>query len=179
MLSILLTIMMTTMVAFLRWRWRQRPHCAVVANVFLWSIALNYIWEVSQVSLFEGFATIPFFAAVRHCAWYTLGDASIVMSLYALGAWGYHSWAWGLRPRWRDGLWLSLAGMLVAIGMEHLALAVGRWQYAPAMPVLPGVAVGVLPVVQMGLLPVLSVVLASRCIPRTAPSSHASCTRMP
>jgi hypothetical protein len=99
----------TTVIALLRWLWRQRPRRAVVANVFLW-------------------------VTLRHCAWYTLGDATIVISLYALGAWGHRSWGWGLRRV--DGLWLPLAGILVAMVMERLALDFGRWQYGPDMPTL-------------------------------------------
>ena len=169
MLSFLLMIMVTILVAVLRWRWRQYPHRAVIANVFLWSIVLNYVWEVGQIPLFEGFSSASFLTAVWHCAWYTLGDACIVITLYALGAWGYHSWGWGLQPRWCDGLWLPLAGILVALGMERLALAVGRWAYNADMPLLPVVEVGLLPVVQMALLPLLSVVLASRFVPRPKP----------
>jgi hypothetical protein len=170
MLSFLLLIMVTLMVAVLRWHWRQYPRGAVVANVFLWSIALNYIWEVAQMPAFEGFASASFLTVVWHCAWYTLGDAFIVITLYALGAWSYHSWGWGLQPRWRDGLWLPLAGTLVAFGMERLALVVGRWEYNLDMPLLPIIKVGLLPVVQMAFLPLLSVVLASRFVPSPKPS---------
>jgi hypothetical protein len=169
MLSFLLLILVTILAAVLRWRWRQYPHRAVIATVFLWSIALNYIWEVGQIPLFEGFASASFLTAVWHCAWYTLGDACIVMTLYALGAWVHRFWGWGLRPRWRDGLWLPLAGILVALGMERLALAVGRWAYNSDMPLLPVVEVGLLPVAQMALLPLLSVVLASRFVLRPEP----------
>ena len=49
--------------------------------------------------------------------------------------------------------------------MERLALDIGRWQYGPHMPLLPGVEVGILPVVQMGLLPLLSVLLSGRAVP--------------
>jgi hypothetical protein len=133
-----------------------------VASVFLWAVVLNYIWEVGQLPLFAGFANFHLFAALRHCAWYTLGDATIVLCLYTLGAWGHRSWGWGLRPRWADWLWLPLTGILVAVIMERLALGVGRWQYGPYMPLLPGLDVGVLPVVQMGLLSLLSVLLAGR-----------------
>jgi hypothetical protein len=162
MLSFLLTVTAATIAALLRWLWRQRPRRAVVTNVFLWAIVLNYIWEVGQLPLFAGFASFHLWTAVRHCAWYTLGDATIVISLYGLGALGHRSWGWGLRLHRVDWLWLPLAGILVAIVIERLALHFGRWQYSPDMPTLPGVAVGVLPVVQMGLLPLLSIVLA-RC----------------
>jgi uncharacterized protein (DUF486 family) len=168
MLSLLLVIAVSLGVVFLRWRWRRRPHCAIVANVFLCALVLNYIWEIAQLPLFTGFTTFHLLTALRHCAWYTLGDATIVICLYALGAWRHRTWGWGLQLHRFDWLWLPCAGMLVAMIMERLALDFGRWQYGPHMPVLPGVEVGLLPVVQMGFLPLLSVLLAKRLVPHVA-----------
>ena len=165
MLSVLLSLSVFTSVVFLRWRWRQCPPRAVVANVFLGALVLNYAWEIGQLPLFAGFANFHLLTALRHCVWYTLGDAAIVISLYAIGAWGHRTWGWGLRLQRIDWLWLPLGGMLVALVMERLALDFGRWQYGPDMPLLPGVAVGLLPVVQMGFLPLLSMLLASRLVP--------------
>lgn len=162
MLGLLLMLMAALGAGALRWRWRRSPPCAVVANVFLSALVLNYIWEIGQLPLFAGFATFHLLVALRHCAWYTLGDATIVISLYALGALGHRAWGWGLHLRWLDWLWLPLAGMLVAMGMERVAIHVGRWQYGPAMPMLPGLEVGLLPVVQMGLLPLVSILVAKR-----------------
>jgi hypothetical protein len=158
--SLLLLIAISLGVAFWRWHWRRRPHHAVVANVFLCAVVFNYLWEMGQLPLFAGFATFHLLTALHHCAWYTLGDATIVISLYTLGAWGHRTWGWGLHPHWIDWLWLPITGMIVAILMERLALDVGRWQYGPHMPVLPGLEVGILPVVQMALLPLWSVLVA-------------------
>jgi hypothetical protein len=156
----------------MRWRWQRCPGRAVVANIFLGAVVFNYTWEIGQLSLFAGFVNVHVFDAVRHCAWYTLGDATIVLCLYAMGAWGHRTWGWGLHLNWFDWLWPPLTGMLVAISMERFALDVGRWQYGPHMPLLPGVDVGILPVVQMGLLPLLSVLLASRLAPTVAPDAR-------
>ena len=162
--SLLLLIVLSISVAYLRWRWRQCPRRAVVANAFLCAVLLNYIWEVGQLPLFAGFAPFHLLVALRHCAWYTLGDATIVICLYALGAWGHRTWGWGLRLHRLDWLWLPVAGMLVAMIMERLALDFGRWQYGPYMPLLSGLEVGILPVLQMGLLPLLSVLLAGMLV---------------
>ena len=140
----------------------------MVANVFLCALILNYVWEIAQMPLFENLANTPLLAALRHCAWYTLGDATIVICLYALGTWGHRTWEWGLRLHRVDCLWLPLAGMLVAVVMERLALNFERWQYGSDMPILLGLEVGLLPVVQMGTLPLLSVLLASRLVPNAA-----------
>ena len=147
----------------MRWRWRRYPRGAMVATVC--ALGLNYAWEIGQLPLFAGFTNVNISAALLHCAWYTLGDATIVVCLYALGAWGHRTWGWGRRLQGLDWLWLPLTGMLVAMVIERLALDVGRWQYGPHMPVLPGLEVSLLSVVQMSLLPLLSVVLARRFIP--------------
>lgn len=164
-LSLLLLIAVSTIVAWLRWHWRRCPRHAVVANVFLCALALNYVWEIAQLPLFEGLANTHLLADLRHCAWYTFGDASIVICLYAVGAWRHRTWGWGLRPHRVDWLWLPLVGMLVAVVMERLALNFERWHYGTDMLVLPGLAVGLLPVVQMGVLPLLSVLLAGCLAP--------------
>lgn len=158
-------IALSLVVAYLRWCWRQCPCRAVVANVFLWAVVLNYIWEVGQLPLFAEFDNFHLLAALRHCAWYTLGDATMVICLYALGAWGHRTWGWGLRLHRLDWLWLPVAGMLMAMIIERLALAFGRWQYGLSMPLLSGLEVGIFPVLQMGLLPLLSVLLAGRLVP--------------
>lgn len=162
--NLLLLITISFGVVFLRWRWRRRPHHAVVANVFLCAVVLNYLWEIAQLPLFVGFAQFHLPTALLHCAWYTLGDATIVLSLYAIDAWIHRTWGWGLHLHRLDWLWLPVAGTLVALSMERLALDFGRWQYGTHMPVLPGLEIGILPVVQMALLPLLSVLLASRWV---------------
>lgn len=166
--NLLLLIAISLGVAFLRWHWRRRPHAAVIANVFLCAVVFNYLWEMGQLPLFAGFATFHLLTALHHCAWYTLGDATLVISLYTLGAWGHRTWGWGLHLHRIDWLWLPITGMSVAIIMERLALDVGRWQYGPHMPVLPGLEVGILPVVQMALLPLWSVLVARRWVPNLA-----------
>jgi hypothetical protein len=137
----------------------------VIAHVFLGAFGLNALWEIGQLPLCAGCANVHLPTVLRHCAWYTFSDATLVPGLYALGAVGHGTWGSGLRLQGRDGLWLPFAGILVTISMERLAWDVGRWQSGPDMPLLPGVSVRILPVVQMGAWPWLSVCLASRLVP--------------
>jgi len=60
-----------------------------------------------------------------------------------------------------ETLFVLLLGASVAIAIEHLALANGRWAYAPAMPIVPHIGVGIVPLAQMMIVP-LSVFLVVR-----------------
>lgn len=164
----LLIIGISLIIGLIRWRWQQTFWSVMTANLFLWAVFLNYLWELSQLPLFQGFASFHLGVALEHCAWYTLGDATIVLSLYALGAWWRGTWNWGFRLQWRDYLWFPLMGMFVAIVIEYLALAWGRWEYGADMPLVPGMSVALLPVIQMSVLPLLSVRLAARFVPAAA-----------
>jgi hypothetical protein len=49
---------------------------------------------------------------------------------------------------------MLIAGLAIAVTVELAAVhALGRWEYAARMPILPGLGVGLSPVAQMLVLP--------------------------
>ena len=48
-------------------------------------------------------------------------------------------------------VFIFLSGLLVAIILEHRALATDRWQYSEAMPLVPFIKVGLTPAIQLAL----------------------------
>ncbi len=55
-----------------------------------------------------------------------------------------------------DFFCLAIIGLIIAIAIEQNALLAGKWNYAPSMPIIPGLKVGLIPVIQMTVLLPLS-----------------------
>ena len=118
------------------------------------AFALHWVWEMLQMPAYAGMSEQPLARSSVRCAVAALGD--VVLSLML----AVPLWWW---PR-RGAVWALVAGLGVgaAVGIEVAALAVGRWSYTQAMPLLPGLRVGAWPVLQMALLPGLAACLAWR-----------------
>ena len=127
-------------------------------NVAIFAFLLNLAWEFAQVPLFAGMPSAAHWAAIQVCARATMGDVGIAVLAFWAVAIGAGSRRWVLHPTAKH-VWAFLAvGVTVTIVLEWLATQVlGRWAYAPAMPVVPGLGVGLVPVLQWVVLPPLVV----------------------
>lgn len=120
--------------------------------------SLHLIWENAQAPLFAGY--LNFWQHFWICLQAIPGDVVVTLLVYLLVA------AWRRNVRWIErltGVDLAVAGMtgaVIAVGLERQALPVGRWAYATAMPLIPGLQVGVTPVLQMAILLPLTFFLA-------------------
>ncbi len=91
-----------------------------------------------------------------HCFVASLGDGVMVLLLYALVRLASGRGDWPLHPRLQDYAILAVAGVVMAIAVEWVAVQMlHTWSYAQAMPRLLGSEVGLVPVLQMMLLPPL------------------------
>ena len=122
------------------------------------AFALHYIWENSHVVLYTNFqelTTIP----IMYYA--TMGDV-----LYTLIAVCFVTLFKG-RIDWfavsgkRDIFILGIMGFWIALFVEYKALALGRWAYLDAMPILPFFHVGLTPILQMTILLPLTIFLVA------------------
>lgn len=131
-------------------------------NLAIFAFLLHFVWEMLQVPLYEGMATMAHWDAVRFCTRATVGDVEI--SLVAF-------WVTAilLRPgrRWLDDPWPGPAVLFTALGVaatfviELLSTEVWhRWAYSELMPVVLGV--GVSPLMQWMVLSPLVVWFARR-----------------
>jgi hypothetical protein len=91
-----------------------------------------------------------------------LGDMAITFAVYGLGALAARQVGWGMTGRWNVYAAAALLGGACAVAVEWRALAVGRWSYASAMPIVPLLDVGLWPVLQLTLLTPLALWLAAR-----------------
>ena len=122
------------------------------ATIFAVAVAFNYVWELAQSPLYTGME--GFRRMLWHCLVPSLSDGALVLLIFVLGWVMLGRRDWFVRPgRLGYALMLS-AGLLIAIGVELVAIRVfGRWEYKTQMPRLPGLGVGLAPVAQMLVLP--------------------------
>jgi hypothetical protein len=121
------------------------------------ALPLNFVWELLQAPAYRSMGD-TWLDGLLACARAALGDGVIFLALFGVGRllFGRH---WFAPPR--IDRYAAVLGVAVAIqiAVEWLALATGRWAYAPWHPRLLGV--GLLPLLQaVVLVPLTFIVLA-------------------
>jgi hypothetical protein len=130
----------------------QRSMWRTTATIFAVAVALNYVWEVAQSPLYADMVDLR--RMLWHCFAPSLCDGVLVLLIFALGWLVLRRRDWFVRPGGRGYTLMFIAGLVIAIGVELVAVyALGRWKYTMQMPVLPGLSVGLAPIAQMLVLP--------------------------
>ena len=132
-----------------------------IVAIFVIAVALNYVWEIAQASLYAGEENWG--NTWWHCFVASLGDGILVWIIFACGWTAFRRFDWYLYPSGRAyGLMLA-TGLFIGFGIEWVALnLLNRWAYTISMPVVPGLNVGLVPILQMLVLPPLIFFLAGR-----------------
>ena len=129
--------------------------------IFIVAVALNYPWEIAQAPLYAGFANWS--AVWWHCFVAALGDGILVWLIFVVGWITFRRFDWYAHSNGRALAVLLVAGLVIGIGIEWVAInKLGRWAYTADMPLLPGLNVGLAPVLQMLLLPQVIFRVAAR-----------------
>jgi hypothetical protein len=131
-----------------------------LATTVLVSFGLNVIWEMAQMSAYIETVGRSWTSTIALCTWAAVGDAGIVLGIYAAGALAAGDLGWGLRGHWNTYATTAVLGLAYAALLEHAALAAGRWSYTERMPVVSMVSAGLWPLLQMTLLPPLTFLFA-------------------
>jgi len=127
--------------------------------VYLIAVAVNYPWELAQASLFTA-ASHPQ-NVWFHCFVASLGDGFMVLLLFGTPWLALGRRDWFIRPGPAAYGVLLVAGAVLAIIVEWIAVNVlHRWTYNDAMPRIPGLEIGAIPILQMILIPPLTIGLA-------------------
>lgn len=128
------------------------------ANVAIFSLLLNFPWEMLQAPFFEGMTHAPHWQAVKFCTAASVGDAFISLLAYWSISAASRSRLWLLQPTAGRMSGFVAVGLAITIVGERLAVGpMARWAYSAAMPVIPWVGVGLMPVLQWMMLPPLIV----------------------
>jgi hypothetical protein len=132
----------------------MRQTLRTILTVFIVAVAINYPWELAQAPLYEGMS--DFSLALWHCFMASLGDGLLVLLIFAAGWAALRRSDWFVNPGWRGYLVMLAAGLGAGVVVEWAAVHVmGRWAYAPRMPVIPILNIGITPITQMLALPPL------------------------
>jgi hypothetical protein len=131
-----------------------------LVSVYVIAVAVNYPWEVAQASLFTA-ASHPQNVWL-HCFAASMGDGFMVLLLFGICRLALGRRDWFIRPGPAAYGVLLVAGVVLAIIVEWVAVNVlHRWTYSDAMPHIPGLEVGAIPILQMIVTPPLIIGLAS------------------
>ena len=131
-----------------------------VGILCLVSFGTQYVWELLHISLYTGYQQLGGGANITLYA--TLGDVLYTMAAVLLVALFKRQANWVPRALKTDYLGLALLGFCIALLVEYKALALHRWAYTAAMPLVLGV--GVSPLLQMTLLLPFSVYITKRFV---------------
>ena len=131
------------------------------------SLSLNFVWEMLQAPLFEDMLTIPRWTATRMCAQASIGDALITLVAYGSIAIIASSRTWIVDLRVRQVVGYLVVGLVATVALELLNVYVlGRWSYAPRMPLVWGI--GLAPIAQWLIVPLIILEAARRYLRRVA-----------
>lgn len=125
-------------------------------HVALFAFLLNFVWEFWQVPLYTDMPAVAHWEGVIVCTQATLGDVVITLLAFWAAAALVRSRAWIEQRNRRAALAFVAVGVAATVLLEWLATdALGRWSYAPSMPVLPVLGTGLAPLLQWLVLPPL------------------------
>lgn len=125
-----------------------------IATVASSAFLLHIVWENAQAPLYAGYQS--FAVHFPTCFVGTVGD--VVITLLVLGLVLLLKKA--APQTTADFLALAAIGFVAAVAVEQHALLLGKWNYAPVMPIIPRLNVGLTPIIQMTLLLPLSFYVA-------------------
>jgi hypothetical protein len=130
----------------------MRQTLRTIATVFVLAVIFNYPWELAHSSLYEGMS--DFSLASWHCFFASLGDGLLVLFIFGAGWVALRRSDWFVNPGRRGYLVMLAVGLVIGAVVEWAAVHVmGRWAYAPQMPVIPIFNIGLTPLAQMLALP--------------------------
>ncbi len=140
----------------------KREYKRFVIAVAVTSFVLNFVWELAQGPLYEGFEYD--LKHISFCALASIADMLMVfILLFAFGLL-YENAYWITKMDSSRVIPLILIGGTGAILAEVLHTLRGDWSYADAMPLLPAVDAGISPVLQFTILPWLIFLISKKLI---------------
>ena len=122
------------------------------ALLALTAFAMNWVWEMVQMSAFVEMAGRSWRETALACTAATLGDVVMTLAICGIGTVAAGDLRWGMRGNWNVYVATALLGGLCAAAFEWFAQATGRWTYNENMPVVASLKLGLWPLLQLTLL---------------------------
>jgi hypothetical protein len=132
-----------------------------IFKLFIWSVALNYPWEMLQMPLYKAMSfSDPLSWLI--CFKASLGDGVIIVMIWGIGYLTFRNRSWFQIKRIMPVAVLLFSGAIFAVVIEIHAIRTGRWGYTELMPLAPYIEVGLSPLLQLITLPWLAMRIANR-----------------
>jgi len=120
--------------------------------ITLFSIPINFIWEMAQMPLYKD---MPWdLDTALFCLVASFGDAVMILIIFFSVAFVLKNTAWILDLTLQKILLTVFVGIIIALLVERFALIDNMWSYSELMPIIP-FDVGLSPILQMMVLPLL------------------------
>ncbi|NNK18790.1 MAG: hypothetical protein HKP49_06515 [Maribacter sp.] len=129
----------------------RRNYRRFIVVVAVTAFALNFVWELVQGPLYEGFEYD--LKHISFCALASVADMLMVFILFFVFGLIHKNVFWIKNTDVNVVLLLAFVGFSGAILAEVLHTMRGDWSYTETMPLLPVVDVGISPVLQFTILP--------------------------
>jgi len=129
-----------------------------VIKIIVISIVLNFVWEMVQMPLYENFSFSD--KTTVFCLLASLGDAIMILIIYFIGSALFKSYSWFARINLRTIVYIAIAGLVLSVSGELIALNLNLWNYSSLMPKLFFTSIGLSPILQMIILPILTFMIA-------------------
>lgn len=125
------------------------------------ALIANLLWEVAQLPLYAFWSTATkreLAYVILHC---TVGDFIVLLASLLLALLLIADQAWPGRRYLLVAVGATIAGVIFAVFDEWLSVeALGRWAYAPEMPLVPPLGTGLSPLLQWIVIPPAAFTLA-------------------
>jgi hypothetical protein len=122
-----------------------RLNTGLVGRLAVVGLALNWVWEMAQMSAYADMAGRPWISTAWRCLRASVGDVALTIVTVCVSVW------LARRPPWVY-VTAGAVGSLIALLVEWTALSVGAWAYNERMPIVPIIDVGLWPLLQLTLL---------------------------
>ncbi|HEX6622087.1 MAG TPA: hypothetical protein VF064_00135 [Pyrinomonadaceae bacterium] len=143
------------------------------AILFAVSFAVNWVWEMSQMSAYAPMPGHTWKEVTLFCTAASVGDAVLTLLIVGAGALVARRRSWVAAFGWKAYAGAAFLGGVSAVVIEWAAVGSGYWSYAGAMPRVPLLEVGLWPFAQLALLVPFSLWAAGRLVDRfTGSGSH-------
>ena len=129
-----------------------------VIKIIVISFILNFVWEMVQMPLYENFSFSG--TTTILCLLASLGDAVMILIIYFIGSALFKSYSWFCRLNLKTIIYIALAGLVLSVSGELIALNLNLWNYSSSMSKLFFTSIGLSPVLQMVTLPILTFIIA-------------------
>ena len=130
----------------------------VLGKIWLVGFGLNLIWEFSHCRLYETCRQLPRRRVVTLLITMAGKDGLLIVLFYLTAAWLWRSAA--LVDNIPALFFFATLSVGFAFADEKMALRLGRWKYAKAMPVIAGV--GLSPLLELALTGLVTLLIVIR-----------------